>query len=173
MLPINRYTIGSTLPLVAQHWIVLLKYNYKLLYIVLETILEMWWEWTAFSVLEIVHEYHWTGGVAILSMLFAHWCYFGGGFLALFVTKAKGDRRDYTLGGRLETVGNDINRFSTMAYKRQTTMVGGSAGANRPLTTEKSMKMALMDISDEEEDDDGGGDSGRSDIEQLVSKPAN
>jgi len=152
---------------------VLLKYNYKLLYIVLETILEMWWEWTAFSVLEIVHEYHWTGGVAILSMLFAHWCYFGGGFLALFVTKAKGDRRDYTLGGRLETVGNDINRFSTMAYKRQTTMVGGSAGANRPLTTEKSMKMALMDISDEEEDDDGGGDSGRSDIEQLVSKPAN
>ena len=49
-------------------------------------------------------------------------------------------------------------------------MIGGSAGANRPLTTEKSMKMALMDISDEEEDDDGGGGS---DIEQLVSKPAN
>ena len=63
-----------------------------------------------------------------------------------------------------------------MAYKRQTTMVGGSAGANRPLTTEKSMKMALMDISDEEEEeeeDDYGGDNGRSDIEQLVSKPAN
>ena len=116
-----------------------LKYNYKLLYIVLETILEMWWEWTAFSVIEIVHEYHWTGGVAILSMLFAHWCYFGGGFLALFVTKVEEDKRDDNelFGGRLERVGND--RFSTMAYNRQTTMIGGSAGA------------------DDEEDDDGGG----------------
>ena len=64
-----------------RHWIVLLKYNYKTQYIVLEIILEFVFEWAAFSSLEKCYDITWIGGVIILSMVFAHWCYFGAGIL--------------------------------------------------------------------------------------------
>ena len=64
-----------------RHWIVLLKYNYKTQYIVLEIILEFVFEWAAFSSLEKCYDISWIGGVIILSMVFAHWCYFGAGIL--------------------------------------------------------------------------------------------
>ena len=115
-----------------QHWIVLLKYDYKPGYIILETIIEIWWEWTAFSVLETVHEYHWVGGMAIFSMLFAHWCYFGAGLFALFVVKVPVDEEDqedavsrFSVGGgnefaRLTAVGggDEFERFSYLAQRR-------------------------------------------------------
>lgn len=91
VLPSNRDVVAVTLPLLMQHWVVLLKYTHKTLYIVCEVIIEAWWEWTAFSVLPAIHELHWVGGVIILSMLFAHWCYFGAG---IFVMIAAGRKTD-------------------------------------------------------------------------------
>ena len=45
---------------------------YQLIYILLECIIEAWWEWTAFSVIVAVQELHWMGGIIVFSMLFAH-----------------------------------------------------------------------------------------------------
>lgn len=87
VIPTTPELVAVTLPLVMQHWFVLLKYNYKLLYIILEILVEAWWEWTAFSVLESIHELHWTGGITIAAMIWAHWCYFGGGIIALLFGK--------------------------------------------------------------------------------------
>ena len=47
----------------------LLKYYHKIAYIVLETIIEIWWEWGAFYALPTVHGYHWSGGLAIFSVI--------------------------------------------------------------------------------------------------------
>ena len=49
LLPTNRFVLQVTLPLLVQHWFVLLKYNYILAYVVVETILEVWFKWTAFT----------------------------------------------------------------------------------------------------------------------------
>ena len=87
VIPTTPELVAVTLPLVMQHWFVLLKYNYKLLYIILESLVEAWWEWTAFSVLESIHELHWTGGMTIAAMIWAHWCYFGGGLIELLCVK--------------------------------------------------------------------------------------
>ena len=76
-------------PLLMQHWFVLLKYNYKWLYIIIATSLEVWFEWTSFSVLEKFHKIHWVGGVIVLSMVFAHWCYFGAGLISLVFLREK------------------------------------------------------------------------------------
>ena len=72
VIPPNRDVVAGTLPLVMQHWIVLLKYESKLIYILLECIIEAWWEWTVFSAIVALQELHWMGGVIALSMLFAH-----------------------------------------------------------------------------------------------------
>ena len=70
-------------PITYRHWFVLLKYDHKLLYIILEILVKIWFEWTAFSSLESIHKLHWLGGVILGGMLFAHWCYFGAGAIAL------------------------------------------------------------------------------------------
>lgn len=77
-------------PAIMQHWFVLLKYGNKNMYIIIVTILEVWFEWTMFSTLEHVHKLHWIGGILVLSMLVAHWCYFGAGLISLIFMREKG-----------------------------------------------------------------------------------
>jgi len=78
-------------PLIMQHWFVLLKYNYHWIYVAIAVILEVWFEWTTFSILEKVYQQHWVWGIIVLPMLFAHWCYFGaGGVSLLFLDKDTG-----------------------------------------------------------------------------------
>lgn len=83
VLPPTREVLAVTLPLLMQHWGILLKYNYNLAYVVIEVVLEVWFEWNAFSCIENLHELHWMGGVMVASMLFAHWCYFLSGAINL------------------------------------------------------------------------------------------
>lgn len=75
VLPSNRYTLDVTLPLVMQHWFVLLKYVNKWAYAAVMLVLEAWFEWMVFSYIEIMHRYHWTGGLIGSTMIFAHWMY--------------------------------------------------------------------------------------------------
>ena len=72
VLPSTRDVVAVILPLLMQHWFVLLKYTHKRVYIVIEVLIEVWWEWTAFLTLEAISKLHWVGGVILLSMLFAH-----------------------------------------------------------------------------------------------------
>ena len=54
------------------------------------TIIEVWFEWSAFSNLEAFHKTHWIGGVALFSMLIAHWAYFGAGIIGIICLRGKG-----------------------------------------------------------------------------------
>ena len=54
------------------------------MYVTIELILEVWFEWNAFAYIEILNQYHWLGGVGTGSMLVAHWLYFLAGILGLF-----------------------------------------------------------------------------------------
>ena len=84
LLPPERFVIESPLILVVQHWFVLLRYHFKPLYILIELLLEIWFEWIIFSRLEKwVYEYHLVGPMAAGIMLMAHWMYFVAGGLAL------------------------------------------------------------------------------------------
>jgi hypothetical protein len=91
VLPASRHTVEVPLPLVIQHWFVLLKYTNHFAYCVLELLAEAWFEWVALSNLEALYMGHWTGGVLVGSMLFAHWLYFVAGTVSLFVTKENSD----------------------------------------------------------------------------------
>jgi len=91
LLPTNRFVLQVTLPLLMQHWFVLLKYNYNLAYVVVETILEVWFEWTTFTLIEFLHKSHWTGGLMATVMIFAHWLYFLSGLLGLIAEWLEGD----------------------------------------------------------------------------------
>jgi hypothetical protein len=120
VIPSNRDVIAVTLPLVMQHWIVLLKYESNLVYIVLECIIEAWWEWTAFSVIVAVQELHWMGGIIVLSMLFAHWCYFGGGLFGMLLVKEVEEGKMQEHNTKIETAVGDTNRaLSALSQSRK------------------------------------------------------
>lgn len=54
------------------------------------TIIEVWFEWAAFSSLEAGHKAHWIGGIVWFSMLIAHWAYFGAGIIGIICLREEG-----------------------------------------------------------------------------------
>ena len=87
LLPPNRFVLQVTVPLMMQHWFVLLRYDYNLVYFVLVTIIEVWFEWTALTLISYFQKVHWAGGLIGCGMLLAHWLYYIAGALSLFITK--------------------------------------------------------------------------------------
>eukprot|EP00581_Thalassiosira_minuscula_P002991 CAMPEP_0183742550 /NCGR_PEP_ID=MMETSP0737-20130205/64759_1 /TAXON_ID=385413 /ORGANISM="Thalassiosira miniscula, Strain CCMP1093" /LENGTH=840 /DNA_ID=CAMNT_0025978137 /DNA_START=297 /DNA_END=2819 /DNA_ORIENTATION=- len=175
VLPANKYTLACPLPLVAQHWVVLLRYNHKNVYAVLVTAIEIWWEWTSFSIIEHVHEYHWMGGMATLAMLFAHWCYFIAGILCLFMKKDEAERR------LSKVVGDNLDRFSFLAYERASSIGKDSTfappGQQGMTDAGQSVKYLMMSAArlvaedDEEQDEEQAfeEEAGKSDKHLMMS----
>jgi len=89
LIPSSRVVLRVTMPLLMQHWFVLLRYSNKFAYTAIEILLEVWFEWTAITSLELLHQAHWTGGVILGSMLFAHWMYLICGTMRLFVANVE------------------------------------------------------------------------------------
>ena len=87
LLPPNRFVLQVTVPLMMQHWFVLLRYNYNKVYVVLVTIVEVWFEWTALTLISYFQKLHWAGGFIGCGMLLSHWLYYIAGALSLFVAK--------------------------------------------------------------------------------------
>jgi len=87
----NRSIYDPTLVLCAQHWFVLLRYFHNTLYLSVEILLEVWFEWTVFSSFEQYTSNHWTLELAAAGLLFAHWIWFlsGGVRLSLNLFKSK------------------------------------------------------------------------------------
>ena len=54
------------------------------------TIIEVWFEWTAFSNLEAFHKIHWINGTGLFAMLIAHWAYFGAGIIGIICLREEG-----------------------------------------------------------------------------------
>lgn len=79
-----------------------------------EILLELWFEWTVLSSLEVVHKKHWVSGIVATSMLVSHWLYFiAGGPLSLYFEKSDTAQSDDPALRRLKTVRN-LNAFGDL-----------------------------------------------------------
>ena len=88
----TRHAWNITLILTIQHWFVLLKYVNKWAYVVVELLLEAWFEWTVMSDFYFIRELHWTAALATGVLLFAHWLYLIAGGLDLVVGDVREDQ---------------------------------------------------------------------------------
>lgn len=75
VVPPSRYVVGPILILLMQHWFVLFRYVNNNVYIVLELILEFWFEWIVISDYQYIAALHWTASLSAATMLVAHWEY--------------------------------------------------------------------------------------------------
>ena len=78
-----------------------------------EILLELWFEWTVLSSLEVVHKKHWVSGIVATSMLVSHWLYFIAGGLGLYFEKSDTAQSDDPALRRLKTVRN-LNAFGDL-----------------------------------------------------------
>jgi len=80
LFPRSRAIIAACVVPIMQHWFVLVKYSQPTVYLVLELLLEAWFEW---EVITNIGEFHSPLGVVVtrmgrscaLTMLLAHWLY--------------------------------------------------------------------------------------------------
>ena len=85
----DRFVFDPILILCIQHWFVLLHDYHKLLYMVIQVLLEIWFEWTVLSNFEHYASNHWTAEVAASWMLLAHWMWLVSASLSLVTMKSK------------------------------------------------------------------------------------
>ena len=79
----QQFIIDPILILCVQHLFVLYRHANKNIYILIEIVLEAWFEWSILSNYENIVRNHWTVVLATSVMLFAHWMYFAAGGLSL------------------------------------------------------------------------------------------
>jgi len=87
----TREVLDAPLILVTQHWFVLLKYVNKPAYIIVQLLLEIWFEWTVISNFEYYILEHWTVYLCAAVMLVAHWEYILSAGLSLIRDVPKTD----------------------------------------------------------------------------------
>jgi len=87
--------------------------HYRYVYVAVETLLELWFELTVLSSLEVVHKKHWVSGIVATSMLVSHWLYFIAGGLGLYFEKSDTAQSDDPALRRLKTVRN-LNAFGDL-----------------------------------------------------------
>jgi hypothetical protein len=75
--------IGPVLIAVMQHWFVLLRYVNKKLYMAIELVLEVWFEWSIFSNFHENATNHWLFALGSSVLIAAHWMYLLAAFLEL------------------------------------------------------------------------------------------
>jgi hypothetical protein len=75
--------IGPVLIALMQHWFVLLRYVNKTLYMAIELVLEVWFEWSIFSNFHENATNHWIFALGSSVMIAAHWMYLLAAFLEL------------------------------------------------------------------------------------------
>jgi hypothetical protein len=75
--------IGPVLIALMQHWFALLRYVNKPLYMAIELILEVWFEWNVFSHFHENATNHWMFALVSSVLIAAHWMYLLAAFLEL------------------------------------------------------------------------------------------
>ena len=84
--PRTRETLAVTLPLVGQHLGVLMKYHSIPVYALVNLCLEIWWEWELIGQQKMFKRewgYHASSHGCSLTMLFAHWLYWGAAIIGV------------------------------------------------------------------------------------------
>ena len=86
LMPLDRRVLSMSMPLVAQHLVVLFRYWNKTVYGLCELVLEICWEWEILANigdLSLENGYDITTRGICISMIFAHWCYWGAALLSI------------------------------------------------------------------------------------------
>lgn len=91
----NREVVTPIMFLVMQHWLVLLAHVNTNLYIGLELILEIGFQWSVVSGLERLVADHWTAGMCALTMLMAHELYLMAATIELFFGQSNSTRTQH------------------------------------------------------------------------------
>ena len=91
---LDRNVLSCTLPLVVQHWFVLVRYVDVRLYVIAELLIEFVWEWEVIFNIQNYHQCHgWNIVMIAATMLVAHWLYVGAATIKFccpcLYTKAK------------------------------------------------------------------------------------
>ena len=92
LTPLDRRTLACSMPLVAQHLVVLFRYWNTAVYGVCELTIEILWEWEIFSNLgdfSIENGYDVTTRGICLTMVFAHWMYWSAALIGAFAPAKK------------------------------------------------------------------------------------
>lgn len=84
----SRHILDPIVVLVIQHWFVLLQHVHRPAYILIELLLEIWFEWSVLSQFEVyTYKLHWTVPLAAAAMLVAHWLYVIAACIGLFADR--------------------------------------------------------------------------------------
>eukprot|EP00121_Abeoforma_whisleri_P008124 Awhi_evm1s7446 len=85
LVPLNAPLISCLIPLILQHFFVPVKYASFVMYSIIESLLELYFQWEVFRALSSDKENFEGTGVrgAALTMLLAHWVWIGLGFVKL------------------------------------------------------------------------------------------
>ena len=103
-----------------QHLFVMLRYFNKKVYIVIETVLEAWFEWSVLSNYESFLNNHWTVALAASVMLFAHWLYFAAGMLSLVGTPPESvSKNSSKLDEETEGIDSMLRSFQDLVRRRK------------------------------------------------------
>mmetsp|Transcript_8093 Transcript_8093/g.11597 ORF Transcript_8093/g.11597 Transcript_8093/m.11597 type:complete len:248 (-) Transcript_8093:81-824(-) len=111
---IDRVVLDAILILCIQHMIVLMTYFRKCGYILLQVIVEIWFEWTIFLNYEKTISNRWTLVMVVNGDLLSHWVWFLSGSVGLFTELSEkrkssiNDRASRTLSKPAETPGSVI-----------------------------------------------------------------
>ena len=113
LMPLDRRVLSMSMPLVAQHLVVLFRYWNKAVYGICELCLEIAWEW---EILAHINDLSLDNGYDIItrgiciSMIIAHWMYWGAALLsAQSLFKAK-------VGDNMRQLAKDIS-FGGLRYE--------------------------------------------------------
>lgn len=101
----DRYILDPIFLLVIQHWFALLKYLHDTSYVVIETILEVFFQWSVISQMEqLVYRHTWLAYTSACGMMVAHWLYFIAGFIGRFIVHHTDDETNWESGLMLNTI---------------------------------------------------------------------
>jgi hypothetical protein len=84
VLPYSRYIISPCIVIAAQHICVTLKYNAEYVYLAVELLLEVLFEWIVISEFWYYSRIHWTAALGSGVMLIGHWFFLLASTLLLF-----------------------------------------------------------------------------------------
>jgi len=120
----EQSVFDSILILCIQHVFVMLRYFHKNIYIIIQTVLEAWFEWSVLSNYESFLNNHWTIALAASVMLFAHWLYFAAAMLSLVGTSPEPESASKYLKLVKETEGIDSILRSSQDLVRRKKVTG-------------------------------------------------
>lgn len=103
----EQSVLEPLLVLCAQHSIALLRYWYNKTYVAIAVVLEIWFQWSVFSNLELYMINHWTVVMAAIGVVFAHWMWLCVGLYNLMADLRRNERVATNTDNEIDSFGTD------------------------------------------------------------------